>query len=92
MRYAHNVERVLGCPSQSVALLATLMLRGPQTAGELRINTERLHRFADISAVEASCTSSRSAPTGALVAELAARARHARDTLDATADRRTARC
>jgi hypothetical protein len=36
-----------------VALLATLMLRGPQTAGELRINSERMHRFADISSVEA---------------------------------------
>ena len=52
MRYAHNAERVLGLPAQSVALLATLILRGPQTAGELRLNTERLHRFADISAVE----------------------------------------
>jgi len=29
------------------------MLRGPQTAGELRMNTERLHGFADISSVEA---------------------------------------
>src|SRR5450432_1771022 len=28
MRYAHNTERVLGVPSQAVALLATLMLRG----------------------------------------------------------------
>ena len=28
------------------------MLRGPQTAAELRLNTERLHRFADISSVE----------------------------------------
>jgi uncharacterized protein YceH (UPF0502 family) len=53
MRYAHNAERVLGLPSQSVALLATLMLRGTQTVGELRINSERLHRFADISAVDA---------------------------------------
>ena len=52
MRYAHNVERVLRVPSQAVALLAALMLRGPQTVGELRINCERLHRFADISAVE----------------------------------------
>jgi uncharacterized protein len=34
-----------------VALLAMLMLRGPQTAAELRLNTERLHRFADISSV-----------------------------------------
>ncbi len=51
-RYAHNTERVLRIPAQSVALLAVLMLRGPQTSGELRINTERLHKFADISAVE----------------------------------------
>lgn len=52
-RYAHNASRVLQLPTQSVAILATLMLRGPQTSGELRINTERLHKFADISAVEA---------------------------------------
>ena len=51
-RYEHNVGRALGLPSQSVALLATLMLRGPQTASELRANSERLHRFADVSAVE----------------------------------------
>jgi uncharacterized protein len=53
MRYAHNAERALGLPSQSVALLATLALRGPQTAAELRSNSDRLHRFADVSAVEA---------------------------------------
>jgi uncharacterized protein YceH (UPF0502 family) len=52
MRYAHNAERALGLPSQSVALLATLALRGPQTAAELRSNSDRLHRFADVSAVE----------------------------------------
>ena len=52
-RYEHNVRRVLGVPSQSQALLAILMLRGPQTAAELRSGSERLHRFADISSVEA---------------------------------------
>ena len=36
----------------AVAVGAFLLLRGPQTAGELRINCERLHSFADISAVE----------------------------------------
>src|SRR3989338_9033483 len=51
-RYAHNIERVLHIPTQSTALLALLMLRGPQTAGELRLNCERLHKFADISSVE----------------------------------------
>ena len=51
-RYEHNMGRALGLPSQSVALLATLMLRGPQTSAELRANAERLHRFADVSSVE----------------------------------------
>ncbi len=52
-RYEHNVARVLALPGRSVALLAVLALRGPQTASELRANCERLHRFADTSAVEA---------------------------------------
>ena len=51
-RYSHNVERVLQVPSQSAAILTVLMLRGPQTPGELRINCDRLHRFADLSAVQ----------------------------------------
>src|SRR5664279_4927070 len=51
-RFEHNAGRALALPSQSVALLATLVLRGPQTASELRANAERLHRFADTSAVE----------------------------------------
>ena len=53
MRYAQNAGKVLGLPPQSVALLAILFLRGPQTAGELRINSDRLHKFGDILAVEA---------------------------------------
>jgi len=52
MRYAHNAGKGLGLPPQSVALLAVLFLRGPQTAGELRISSDRLHRFGDILAVE----------------------------------------
>ncbi|XYI41378.1 UPF0502 protein [Cupriavidus necator] len=52
-RFEHNMQRVLAVPSQSVALLAMLLLRGPQTAAELRLNTARLHGFADISSVEA---------------------------------------
>ncbi|MFT4194452.1 YceH family protein [Ottowia sp.] len=51
-RYEHNVQRRLGVPEQSAVLLGLLMLRGPQTAGELRINAERWYRFADISSVE----------------------------------------
>ena len=52
VKFEHNAARVLLVPSQAVALLAVLMLRGPQTAAELRLNCERLHRFADISSVE----------------------------------------
>jgi len=70
MRYSHNAGRVLGVPSQSVALLAILMLRGPQTVGELRINTERLHRFADLSSVEAMLRELAGREAGALVTEL----------------------
>ena len=53
VRFDHNAARGLGVPSQSVALLTILMLRGPQTAAELRLHSERLHRFADTSSVEA---------------------------------------
>ena len=52
MRYSQNVQRVLKVPSEAVMLLATLWLRGPQTAAELRAAAERLHRFADVSSVE----------------------------------------
>ena len=52
MRYSQNVQRVLKVPTEAVALLAALWLRGPQTAAELRAASERLHRFADVSSVE----------------------------------------
>ncbi len=71
MRYAHNVGRVLGVPAQAVALLTVIMLRGPQTVGELRIHSERLHRFADISSVEAFLEELARRPAGPLVVELA---------------------
>jgi uncharacterized protein YceH (UPF0502 family) len=69
-RYSHNVERVLQVPSQSAAILTVLMLRGPQTAGELRINAERLHSFSDISAVQGFLDELAARPAGALVVEL----------------------
>jgi uncharacterized protein len=51
-RFEHNFQRGVGVPEQSAVLLGLLMLRGPQTAGELRLNTERWYRFADISSVD----------------------------------------
>lgn len=70
MRYAQNFGRVLAIPAQAVALLTVIMLRGPQTVGELRIHSERLHRFADISSVEAFLAELAARPAGALVVEL----------------------
>ncbi len=52
-RYEHNFPRVVGVPDQAGVLLGMLMLRGPQTAGELRLNTERWYKFLDIASVEA---------------------------------------
>jgi hypothetical protein len=52
-RYEHNFQRAVGVPEQSAVLLGLLMLRGPQTAGELRINTERWYKFLDIASVDA---------------------------------------
>jgi len=52
VRFEHNMGRVYGVPGAAVALLATLLLRGPQTSAELRLHCERLYRFADISSVE----------------------------------------
>jgi uncharacterized protein YceH (UPF0502 family) len=69
-RYAHNVERMMNVPQQSAALLAVLMLRGPQTAGQLRMNAERLHHFADIAAVEGLLNELAERSDGALVTQL----------------------
>ena len=66
-RYEHNLQRVLQVPAQSAAILTSLMLRGPQTAGELRISCERLHAFSDISAVEGFLNELAARPAGALV-------------------------
>ena len=51
-RYEHNFQRGIGVFEQAAVLLGLLMLRGPQTAGELRLNSERWYKFADISSVE----------------------------------------
>ena len=46
-RYEHRAAAHFGLPSQQVVLLGLLLLRGPQTAGELLSRSERLHAFAD---------------------------------------------
>ncbi len=73
---------MLKVPSEAVALLAALWLRGPQTAAELRAATERLHRFADVSSVEGFLTqlAERSAGSGGPLVRLLPRAAGARES------------
>lgn len=52
-KYEHLVRLRHSLPPAEQAVLAVLMLRGAQTAGELRSRTERMHRFDDIAEVEA---------------------------------------
>jgi uncharacterized protein len=52
MKYRHTLDRALGLDDAEISLLCVLMLRGPQTPGELRSRSERLHRFADADELE----------------------------------------
>ena len=70
MRYAHNLPKVLNLGQQMTSLLTALMLRGPQTPGELRTGCDRMYRFADISSVEAFLEDMVTRSTGALVVKL----------------------
>jgi uncharacterized protein YceH (UPF0502 family) len=70
LRYAHNLPKWLDIGTTAATLLAVLMLRGAQTPGELRLNCERMHRFADISSVDAYLEELAARPRGALVVRL----------------------
>jgi len=70
LRYAHNFPKVFEVGSTATMLLAVLMLRGAQTPGELRLNCERMHKFADISSVEAYLDELAARSAGALVMRL----------------------
>ena len=51
-KYGHSLGEKLNLGRRESAVLCVLMLRGPQTAGELRGRTERMHEFAEIADVE----------------------------------------
>jgi len=52
VRYRQVLDEALGLDPRRLGLLAVLLLRGPQTAGELRVRTERMVDFADPAEVE----------------------------------------
>jgi uncharacterized protein YceH (UPF0502 family) len=52
-KYRHLLDEALGLPQDELAVLTVLMLRGPQTPGELKQRTERLHPIPDLGAIHA---------------------------------------
>ena len=54
VKHRHRLDEAFRLNAQDFAVLAVLMLRGPQTAGELRGRTERYVHFPDVAAVDAS--------------------------------------
>lgn len=51
-KYRHALAEMMGLDRSELALLSSLMLRGPQTTGELRARTSRMHEFGSLEAVE----------------------------------------
>jgi uncharacterized protein len=52
IRYAHMLEEAIGIDRRQLCILAVLMLRGPQTPGELRSRTDRMETFESLSDIE----------------------------------------
>jgi len=51
-KYEHRLQETFNFDRRETAVLCVLLLRGPQTPGELRSRTERVHRFADLDEVQ----------------------------------------
>lgn len=51
-KYGHRLGDTLNLGRRELAVLCVLMLRGPQTVGEIRGRTERMHEFSDLDEVE----------------------------------------
>jgi uncharacterized protein YceH (UPF0502 family) len=51
-KYGHRISEKLNLGRRELAILCELMLRGPQTLGELKNRAERMHRFDDLAEVE----------------------------------------
>src|SRR5580704_14317987 len=51
-KYEHRLQEAFNFYRHEIAILCVLLLRGPQTPGELRTRAERMHPFEDLSAVQ----------------------------------------
>lgn len=70
IKYSEVVQRTIPMNDADLAVLCVLLLRGPQTPGELKARTERLHRFRDLEEIDGSLRRLASHEDGALVAQL----------------------
>jgi uncharacterized protein YceH (UPF0502 family) len=52
VKFRHLFDEALGLSDEDMAILCVLMLRGPQTPGELKQRTPRLHAFASLEEIE----------------------------------------
>lgn len=69
-KYSQRLSEKLNLGRRETALLCELMVRGPQTVGELRNNAARMHRFSDLEEVEACLRTMSEFPGGPLVMQL----------------------
>src|SRR5680860_568892 len=69
-KYRHNILTVLSFSPPQLAIICVLLLRGPQTVGELRARSKRLYNFQELEEVETSLEDLEGWGTGALVKQL----------------------
>jgi len=69
-KYSHRLQEVLNLGRREIAILCELMLRGPQTVGELRDRAGRMHRFSDTDEVQSSLVRLQEHTGGPLVIQL----------------------
>ena len=69
-RYKHVVDETWGLSPAKIGVMGVLMLRGPQTVGEIRTRSSRLHNFGSLEEVEAGLSALIEREPDALVARL----------------------
>jgi uncharacterized protein YceH (UPF0502 family) len=70
-KFKQTLDLVYPMETSDRVVLCELLLRGPQTGGELRGRCERMHTFADVAAVEDALARLAARPAGALIVKLA---------------------
>lgn len=69
-KYSHRIQEILNLGRREIAVLCELLLRGPQTLGELRDRAGRMHRFTDTDEVQSCLTRLQEYSGGPLIVQL----------------------